>query len=234
MARVIVLGQFATVLALLAGWTFLDKFFRWDADFLIAFIALPVLALSFLVVLGWAAWPPRRRAKLGLALIALLLGAGVIQAAPWLASTGEELFFSNRREGLERLAADLIAYGRIRQMSDGLRHFKELNGELIAYTPAEVDTLRQTWPVGDVLARDGITPAKYTEFRDRLRGLKFIEVKVEPGYVAFLCDGLLDNLEGYLLVRSGMTPPPLNTEFFSAQLIELVPLGGGWYAFATT
>ena len=47
-------------------------------------------------------------------------------------------------------------------------------------------------------------------------------------------DGLLDGLEGYLLVKPGSSPPAMRSTVFGEALIRLEPLGDGWYRFATT
>ena len=236
--RVLVLGQFGCVLLLLATVQLFAKFIGGVSDFLLFIYGLPALLLSAVVVLGWALVPPRW-AKLRVAALALLVGTGLVALSPRLRRTGDRLFFESRRADLEAFTADILAYGRIHEMSDGLRHFKELNGELIALRHAEVDTLRApglrpTLPVARVLARDGIDRQTYDVFRERLRELKFIEFEVHRGFVAFVYDGMLDNVDGYLLVRAGHEPPALNSEIFSSQLIAIKPLGSGWYWFATT
>jgi hypothetical protein len=157
---------------------------------------------------------------------------------PALDRAGERLFFETRRGRLESFAHDITTYGRIHQMSDGTRHFKELNGELVAYSPAEVDTavkgVPPTRPLGEVLARDAIAAQRYDEFRRRLQDVKLIQFDARPGLVAFLYDGLVDNLQGYLLVQPGAAPPPMHSKLFGAELVRLEPLGRGWYKFATT
>ena len=85
-----------------------------------------------------------------------------------------------------------------------------------------------------MLARDAIEVKRYEEFRDRLRALKLTQLEAEPEFVAFLYDGMLDNLEGYLVVKPGATPPAIRSTLFGATLISLEPLGDGWYRFATT
>jgi hypothetical protein len=233
-----VLIQFATVVATLVLGTLLSKFWGSGAGFLLVLGGLPLLAVSGAIVLSWAIWRPRRD-KLGIAVLALLAGSGVVAATPWLKSAGDRLFFETRRARLETFTRDVLAYGRIHEMSDGLRHHKQLNGELVAYTTGAVDTTRP-WPfrgavpVEQVLARDGIDRREYEAFRQRLRDLKLIEFEIHPGYVAYLYDGFLDNLEGYLHVQEGHAPPGLHGELFSTELVALKPLGGGWYWFGTT
>ncbi len=137
------------------------------------------------------------------------------------------------------MVRDLDDYGRIHQLSDGTRHFKNLNGELVAFTATEVDTsrapgLRNTLPLSLVLARDDIDSLRFESFRRTLIGMRLIEVERTDQFVAFLHDGMLDNLEGVLYVRPGQRPPAAETELFGAMLVRLSPLRDRWYWFSTT
>ena len=85
-----------------------------------------------------------------------------------------------------------------------------------------------------IAARDTIAAQRYDEFRRRLQDVKLIEFTSQPGLVAFLYDGMVDNLYGYLLVQPGGAPPAMHSQLFGAELVRLEPLGGGWYRFATT
>ena len=89
-------------------------------------------------------------------------------------------------------------------------------------------------PLDQVLMRDAIAAQRYEEFRGRLRDLKLTQFDAQPGFVAFLYDGMLDNLEGYLLVKPGGSPPAVHSTLFGAQLVRLEPIGDGWYRFVTT
>jgi hypothetical protein len=237
-ARSIVLGQFAVVVTLLTLWILLDKFLGGDSDLAFSVLGTPLLVVSTLTVVVWGLWGLRWQ-KIALLLLAVVADAGLVMGTPALDRAGERLFFETRRSRLEALARDITAYGRIHQMSDGTRHFKELNGELVAYTAAEVDTSANagsppTRPLAQVLARDAIAQQRYDEFRRRLQDVKLIQFDSRPGLVAFLYDGMVDNLYGYLLVQPGATPPMIHSQLFGAELVRLEPLGGGWYRFATT
>ena len=93
---------------------------------------------------------------------------------------------------------------------------------------------RSTVPIARVFARDGIDQARYEQVRQQLIAMRLIGLERTDAYVAFLHDGMLDNLEGLLYVRPGRTPPALETELFDSMLVRLKPLQGGWYWFATT
>ena len=236
--RSVVICQYAAVVTLLVLSVLLAKFFGGSFQIVISWIGLPLLALSGLGVMAWAIWKPRWR-KTGAAALAVVIGLGLVLATPWISAGGNWLFLQSRRAELETFTRDVLAYGRINQMSDGLRYFKEFNGELVAYSDASTQErtepgLRQVLPLKDVLVRDGIERARYEEFRTRLHHLRLIQFEVRPGYVAFLYDGFLDNLNGFLQVRDGNPPPELGTELFLCELVVLEALGGGWYWFATT
>lgn len=230
------MGQFLVVVVLLALWVLLEKFLGAQSGLAYAVLGLPLLGLSTLAVMVWASWGIRWHKALVL-LLAVVADAGFISGSSTLSHAGDRLFFESRRSRLDTFAVDIAAYGRIHHMSDGTRSFTELNGDVIAGPAAErpVPVLdAPTVPLEQVLARDSIAAPRYEEFRGRLRDLKLIQFASEPGYVAFLYDGMLENLEGYLRVTPGASPPPLRSTLFGASLLRLEPLGGGWYRFATT
>jgi hypothetical protein len=236
--RHLVPAQFALVVALMVAFDLFEKFLGGGSGLVMAVFGLPIAVLSTLAFVLWAV-VHRRRGKLRM----LMLGLGTLAAygvgSSHLRQAGRWIFFETRRTRLEALARDVVAYGRIEQMTDGFRYYKELNHELVAYTPAEIDSAnvpggRARRPLEQVLAKGGIAPQRYDEFRHRLRDVRLIAFDVRPGYVAFEYDGLIDNLEGYLLVRPGGAPPALRSKLFGADLELLEPLGGGWYRFATS
>ena len=231
-------GQFVVVVALLTLWLLLEKFLGAQSRLAFAVFGAPLLVLSTLVVGVWAAWGIRWP-KVAVLLLAVVADVGLISGTSFLARAGDRLFFESRRSRLDAFAREIVAYGRIHQMSDGLRHFTDLNGQLVTSSRAGA----QATPSSDassaqsleqVLARDAISAQRYEEFRQRLRDLKVIQFDTQPGYVAFLYDGMVDGQEGYLLVRPGASPPAVRSSLFGELLISLEPLGDGWYRFATT
>ena len=235
-ARRVVLGQFVAVVALLALWLLLVKFLGAGSGLAFAVIGLPLLGLSTLAVMVWAAWGIHWQ-KVVVLLLAVVADVGFISRTQTLSRAGDRLFFATRRSRLETFAHDIDAYGRIRQMSDGMRSFTELNGELVAGSAAEAamgSAASPRRPLAQVLARDAIAAQRYEEFRRRLRDLRITRFDAQPGYVAFLYDGMLDKLEGYLLVKPGGSPPALRSALFGASVISIEPIGDGWYRFATT
>lgn len=231
-----VLGQFVVVVALLALWLLLEKFLGAGTALAFTVVGLPLLALSTLAVMVWAAWGIRWQ-KVVLLLLAVVADVGFLSGNDALTRTGDRLFFATRRSRLETFAHDIVSYGRIHQMSDGLRSFTELNGELVADSTdgaaADAAVARRR-PLEQVLSRDAIAAQRYEEFRRRLRDLKLTQFDAQPGFVAFLYDGMLDNLEGYLLVKPGGSPPAVRSTLFGASLVRLEPIGDGWYRFVTS
>ena len=231
----IALGQFVGVVLVLTLWAVLEKFLGARSALAFAVLGLPLLALSTLAIMVWAAWPIRWP-KVVVLVLAVVADIALISGHATLSRAGDRLFFETRRSKLEALARDIRAYGRIRQMNDGARAFTELNCELVAAvgnaSPATAPAPRH--PIEQVLARDDIAASRYDEFRRRLHDLKITQFDAKPGFVAFLYDGMLDELEGYLLVQPGGSPPAVRSPLFGASVIRVEPLGDGWYRFATT
>ena len=233
--RRIVLGQFVLVVASLALWVLLEKFLGAQSGLAFAVLGMPLLGLSTLAVMVWAAWGIRWQ-KGALLLLAVVADVGFMSGSSALGRAGDRLFFESRRSSLDAFAHEISAYGRIHQMSDGMRSFTELNDEVVATSSegASGSAAAPAVPLETVLARDSIAAQRYEEFRQRLRGLKIIQFDARPGFVAFLYDGMLDDLEGYLFVKPGESPPALRSTLFGAALLRLEPLGDGWYRFAAT
>lgn len=237
-ARIVILGQFVVVvLGVLALVTF-KMFISSSSELLIDLVGIPILGISALVVLFHAVWRPSWK-KTALCVCFLVGGGSLLLLTPYASQAGIQLFFLSRQTVLEEFAQDILAYGRITNMSDGSRHFKQLNGELVAYTPSNVslshdEAVRSIVLLEDVLHRDGIDRQRYDDYRDRLGRLNLVEFEVTSSHVAFLYDGILDNLQGFLLLRSGMPESIMNSYVFSSRVVAISALGGQWYWFATT
>jgi hypothetical protein len=230
-----------TLIVMLAAWFATLLFAMWIHPLLVivllAGVGLCLVVLGTIAVIGAVTdrSPGRTRRTLPIAgsvLAAALLFWPARRAGLWL-------FWRTREATLDGFISDVLHDARVRDMSDGQRFYKSLNGTLITFEPgAAVDTAHVThatvWPLAQVLARDGIERATYERYRHRLIDLHLIEYSVTPDYVGFVYDGFLDNLNGYLWVRPGHDPPPIGAELFLTQLVVLDHLGGGWYYFATT
>ncbi len=157
-------------------------------------------------------------------LVAACVTAGAVRFDPAIQKAGVTMFWATREDRATTFIAELLSYGRIRDMDDGQHSFNRLNGE-------PVDGL----PVQAVLVRDAIDPRVFERFQMRLRELRLSRVEVREDCIAFVHDAFLDNVEGFVWVRPGHHPPPLHSEFvYESELIGLRPLGNGWYYFATT
>jgi hypothetical protein len=141
-------------------------------------------------------------------------------------------FWSKRRVALDDFVADFRAYERIRSMSDGQRHWKRLNDE--AYEDPE-PIRRGIGRFADVMQRDGIDPRMYQDFRKRLVHLDLIEVESTDRYTAFIYDGFLDNLMGFVWVAPGQPGPRVGEWMLSnTQVVSVTRLDSHWYYVVTT
>ncbi len=195
-----------------------------------------VAGLSGVGLLGYAIFTRRGEAWAHVALATLIGGGAVVGAFP-LAQRVEHARFIAKRERLDALVRDVLADGRVRSMSDGTRYWKDLNGAALRDVGAPGDTAgpEHARPLGDVLAAQGIDEATYRRLRAGLLDTGYISFEVTDAYVAFVRDGMLDNVFGVVYVRPGHEPPALDGEFVDAtQLVDLRHLGGRWYAFGTT
>jgi hypothetical protein len=238
MGSTFLFAQFAALVGLLVLYATGSVFLSDRVAFGVLLLAVPLLAVSLLVVLGHTLWRPSWRKTLRCAGV-LVAAAAAFLAVPYAAAAGNWLFVKSREAALEAFIRDIDGYARIRQMSDGERHFKELNGALIAFEirHREMDSGRSqpdVLPIETVLARDRIDRARYEDFRRRLIGLRLTEFDATPTYVAFLHGGMLDDLSGLIYVRSGAAPPPMDSPLFKSKLIRLQHVTGNWYWFGTT
>lgn len=156
----------------------LGMFIGYGPSMLVHFAAVVSLAGSGIVLVVLSVAPPTKR-KLLTTAVMLSVGVGAVFAHPHLATLGARLFFLTRRAELESFVSDLLAYGRIWEMWDGKRYFKELNGDLITYEAAAVDAsqrmpFRKTVYYRDVLTRDSVAEEAYDLFRQRLQEIGLI------------------------------------------------------------
>lgn len=198
-----------------------------------------IAGASGLFLLGQAVYERSRQSWLRVAIAALVVLAGYFGIAP-LSHGVEYAQFMYRRARLEALVYDVLADGRVRSMSDATRFYKDLNGIDLRDVGPPVDAGDEQGPpdaipLSTALAKTGIDEPTYRRLRAALLSTGYIELEVAPGYVAFVEDGMLDNLFGVVYVRPGQTPPPLSSEFVDGtELVSLRHLSGPWYAFGTT
>jgi hypothetical protein len=198
-----------------------------------------IAAGSGLFVLGQAVYERSRQAWLRVAIAALAALAGYFGVMP-LSRVVEYTQFMYHRARLNALVHDVLADGRVRSMSDATRFYKDLNGIPLRDVGPPVDAGDEQGPpdavpLSTALAKTGIDEPTYRRFRAALLSTGYLEFKVAPGYVAFVEDGMLDNLFGVVYVRPGQTPPPLGSEFVDGtELVSLRHLSEPWYSFGTT
>jgi hypothetical protein len=232
--QAIVFGQFALSLCVKVA---LDLLWMFPRESISLLGTLQLGASSFIVLL-FVAWRPRWLKTLR-GLLAIGFAALSVFAEPTMYRVGAELFFSSRAERLTAFKDAFCAYGRIWQMTDGQRYHKSLNGQRIALTASTTvvpspPEERSGRPVAAVLAGDSIAPAQFDEFRRELIAMRLIEVARTGNGVAFVHDGMLDNLEGFIFVPNGSAPPTIGSALFETTLVALVPMRDGWYYFGTT
>lgn len=198
----------------------------------VTFCAFAITLSSLAVLTVWLLVGPSRE-KLRFVLPAFLTALVVVALLPAVRQLDWPLYLWPRQHELDAFVQDLLTYGRIHEMSDGLRYHKSLNGRHFDASSRVVESPSFP-PLVPLLAAEHIEPARYEAFRRRLIRLGFIEVRVTDAYVALLYDGLLDNLHGVLWVRPGSAPPSEGEKLLDTDLVSLRDLGRGWFAFGTT
>ena len=126
-------------------------------------------------------------------------------------------------------------YKNIQNMSDGQRHYKELNNHLITYDSIKVDTpqsrfIRKTEMINDVLTSEQISKEKYNQYRNELIYLGFIRFEIHGDAIIFTIDGMLDNCYGYAYCETEYIPK--NTK--CGRIVVWRQIIKNWYSFGTT
>jgi hypothetical protein len=132
----------------------------------------------------------------------------------FLLCTADYIYFKPREEKLEKFVQEIIQYGKINQMSDGLRHFKSLNNDLYSIDTSEmrIDTSnnsgsRNVYALDQIMRRDDIDQLKFEEFKNELVSLGIISFETSiDGAILFTIDGLLNSCHGVAYSSSGLQP----------------------------
>jgi hypothetical protein len=145
-------------------------------------------------------------------------------------------FLAARLARLDTLDRELRRYGRIHAMSDGLRHYVELNGATVTADTARLNPKspgyeRWVHALPAILARDSIAPATYEAFRQRLAATGFVEVAADSAYTAFLFDGFVAHGNGFVHVEPGAPAPTVGMELFNSGVRQIEEVGPGWFYF---
>lgn len=227
-ASVLVYGSLVVFMAFGAFGLFVDELTVW-AGLAFCFVTFLVGGILFL---GYAAFRPTM-AKVNEVILAGSVAAVCLKTQVPLSKWGADFFWSFRETAATAFVAELLSYGRIFEMDDGTRHFKSLNYAPLGRVSGPAALTSESSP--SVFRRDNIDTRIFAEFRRKLSELNLLSVSVTDGYVAFVDDGFLDNLHGFVWVRPGHPPPRIDSEFVEAsRLIYLRPLHNGWYYFETT
>lgn len=228
---------FAVVIGALLSAALMGQFIGDFPSMVLSLLAGVAILFLVICIIIQALWGATRR-KFAIAAAALAAGALSVTLGVPIAWVGaDRLFFLSRRAALNAFVRDAQMYQRIHDMSDGERYFVDLNGTSVVGGTA--DTLVPTAesrpdhpvPLARVLARDRIDPRRYEGFRQRLVALGLIQFEMRPDHVAFVYDGLLNRIHGYLYVLPGARAPKSGAQVFNEELGGLNPLSGGWYTF---
>lgn len=198
------------------------------------FILLPVYLIALIVLIISAIQLSRRIVWA----IPIAVGAVVLffYSLNIQIHIADAIYFKIREKQLRSLAFDIKHYGKIEEMSDGLRYWKSINNTNIETDIKNVDTTGgefggQKYLLDDVLKRKGIDKKIYEQFRQRLIATGFISFTVlDDGSISFTMDGMLDNCYGISYSESGIRP-----EFNDCgDIISWVKISDNWYAWGTT
>jgi hypothetical protein len=135
---------------------------------------------SLLALLIWLVIRPSWQ-KVRFVIPAFLTLALMIPLLPTVRGVAWPLYLWPRQRQLEIFVQDLLIYGRIHEMSDGLRYHKSLNGKHFDASKRVVESPAFP-PLVPVLISEHIDPDRYEEFRRLLIRLGFIEVRVTNSY----------------------------------------------------
>ncbi len=231
MPRIPKFGVFVGCVCLLISLVF--RLFIGDFASLILFLfSLLAVSLSLISIVIWLLIRPSF-SKLKEVVSPLVVVVLTVVISYFATSAAWTIFLWPRQQKLTSFTQDLVSYGRITEMSDGRRYHKSLNGTVFDSSDQKLDPPNHP-ALLNILKTNKIELGRYIDFRKRLISLGFIDVEVHDNYVAFLYDGMLDNLYGVLWVKPGANPPAMNSLIFGCNLIYLHARGEGWYLFGTT
>lgn len=146
----------------------------------------------------------------------------------------DRLFFKSREQKLTVLITQIQAYGRIKEMSDGLRYWKTINGTAVEQDSSKIgkeSDLNKKYLLDDILRRDKIDKSHYNSFKDALIHLNLISFTTLPdGTISFTIDGFLDNCQGIAYSATGNHPARNDC----GDVIRWVKISENWYSWGST
>ncbi len=197
----------------------------------VSFVDLYLLAAAAIFILGYTIWKPSWRKLLAFCIAFLSVGCGYFTLHHAEAYAAKH-FLLPRQAALEKLVADLTAYGSIRHMSNR-GHYRYLNEEQFEY-PIDGTYSSRLPGFEQILAKEGVDAETYEDFLHRMESLGFIYLEMKQNYVGFMIDGFLDNTYGLLYLREGQSVPMKGSQVFWDQLVGLEHIMGPWYYFNTS
>lgn len=217
----------------------LEMFIPSGLHFLLMLLGPVLLAGLYVIVVVGLMVNWRLRGLSGVVLVTAVAGLTVFASHP-LRMASQSLYLLVNRPAMDALVRDVVAFGKIQEMSDGKRYWASLN-QMVVVDPilsegGQPPTQEpHVFPLDSVLARDGIARGEYEERRRGLIRTGALSVEVSDDYVALVHDGFLDNLYGYVWLRPGRPVPGIGGPFVEhTQLSSLRALDGRWYFFVTT
>jgi hypothetical protein len=148
----------------------------------------------------------------------------------------DAIYFKIREKQIRSLAFDIKRYGKIVEMTNGLRYWKSINNTFIERDIKDVETIsngfgEQKYLLDDVLNSKGIDKKIYEQLRQRLIETGFISfIVLNDGSISFTMDGMLDNCYGISYSETG-GHPKFND---CGEIIRWVKISDNWYAWGTT
>lgn len=131
----------------------------------------------------WAVWPPRRR-KIWTTVLAFVVGLLVFNFTWPLTRLSDRLYVQRHQAQLDSLVADIIAYGRIRQMD--YDYLPSVNGTFVLGAALDSTSHLKPVPLATILTRDSIDPKKHADYQRRLAGLHFMAFWAESEQVTLV------------------------------------------------
>ncbi|REA56141.1 hypothetical protein DSL64_27340 [Dyadobacter luteus] len=222
------------IISVLAPYIFVIFYGR-TADFLV-FVFTLLYLFCFLIISTIVFWQTETLKQLkkyyGLtALVAICLFVITYGYQIWLS---EWIFFKLRQEKLTVMVDQIQRYGKVTEMSDGMRYWKTINGQPVGMDSSEVNNTLESDSkhlLDDVLKQEGVDRAFYDRIRNTLIEVNLIGFIVLPdGTISFTMDGMLDNCFGIAFSETGKQPADNDC----GEVVRWVKISDNWYAWGTT
>ncbi len=165
-----------------------------------------------------------------LSVVTMVTGMGMGCNDASLTMDNREAFFEAHRSALTTLDAALER-SRVHTLSARSRSTVEINDHVMRSLASA--SMARAW-VDSVLRLDSIPRAAFDSLQDLLEEAQVRYVMQELTFTIYVVGGALDNVNGFLRIRSGAGPPRIDTEIDRARLRVLSPVAQRWYYFGTS